>query len=112
MAVSHLLAVLGKPGDLFLGIGGEVVDGHQGRQTVFGHVLHVLIEVADAFLQGFEVGVLQIVEWLPAMHLQCPYCRDDDGHRGMEPTFDGSDVEELLGPQIGAEPGLGDDDRG
>ena len=65
-------------------------------------------QVVAALLDG--VGVLGpgIVLAAAAVHLQGANGGDDDGGAGVQPGQAAFDVEELPGPQVGPEPGLGD----
>ena len=61
---------------------------------------------------GFErrdIFLPELVARHAAMHLQRAHGRDDDRRIRLQPGLAAFDVDEFLGPEIGAEPGLGDD---
>ena len=103
----HLGATLRHQRALGLGIGGKAVDRHHRRDAVALHVLHMAGQVLHAGRQRVEVLGAEVLPGDAAMHLE----RADGGHdhRAVrrESGLAALDVEELLGPKIGAEAGLG-----
>ncbi len=83
---------------LLVGVVGEAVDGDDGRDAEVADVLDVLGQVGKA-----------VLERAVAVVLERPHGRDDNGGLGLEAADAALDVEELLGAQVGAEAGLGDD---
>ena len=95
--------------DLVLRVGGEPVDRHDTRQSIRLHDLHVRGQVLRAELHGVQVRLAELIERHAAVRLQ----RADGGHqhggRWFEPAHPAHDVAELLEPEVGGEPGFGDD---
>jgi hypothetical protein len=91
----------------------EVVDRDDARQpVVVAHVVDVALEVGHALAQGCEVLGSEVLLVDAAVHLQRAHCRDDHRQVGPQAGLAALDVDELLGAQVGAEAGLGDDPVG
>ena len=104
-----LLAVLPDEGDLLVGVVCEVVDRDDDGDTVGGHVLDVLVEVAESLGECLESECLGLVEDSASMGHECPDRCDDDDTVGPHSGLPANDVHELLSSEIGGETGLGDD---
>ena len=105
-------AALGQLGaqQRVLGIGvlHEVVDRHHAGQAVgVADVVDVALEVHEAALQRAQVFARQVLDVVAAVELQRAH--GGHHHRGRRPqaALAALDVDELLGPQVGAEAGLG-----
>ncbi len=85
------------------------VDGHHGRHAELLHVLDVAREVDATLGDGRDVLVLELILRDAAVHLERAHGRHDHGRRRLQARLAALDVEELLGPEVGAEAGLGDD---
>ena len=106
---AQLVAFLLQQGDLRLGVLGEPVDGHHGRQAEgVLHVGDVLQQVRQPLLQGSQVFAGQLILASAAVMLE----GSDGGyhhHRvGLEPGHAALDIEEFLRAQVRAEAGLCD----
>ena len=94
--------------DLGVGVSAETIEGDDGRQPEILHVGTVAREVGEALLDRRDVLLLDIVDLGPRVRLERPDCGDQHRRRRAKPRDPALDVEELLGPQIGAEARLGD----
>src|SRR5690606_35922270 len=95
--------------NLGLGVGDEVVDPDDRRDAELTHVLDVAEQVDHALLDRFDVFLAEIGLGDAAVHLQRAHGGDDYHGRRLEAGLAALDVEELLGPQVGAEAGFGND---
>ena len=66
-------------------------------------------EVGKSAFERRDILLPQSVARDAAMHLQRAHGRHDDRGVRLQPGLAAFDVEEFLGAEIGAEPGLGDD---
>ena len=95
---------------LGLGIGIEAVDGHDsGQAEAAGDVVDVAFEVGHAFFQCGQILGAQFLHGNAAVVLEGTHGGDDDAGIGPEAGLAALDVEKLLGAQVGAEAGFGDD---
>ena len=96
----------------------EGVDRHHRADAVEGDVLDLLLEVRRAHVDLVRVLRQELVGErsagddlvLARVGLQGPDRGDEHGGVGTEPGVAALDVEELLGPDVGAEAGLGDEE--
>ncbi len=91
-------------------VAGELVDRHHAPDAVvLLHVLDVALEVDDALRERVDVLGGQRLHVHATVVFQRAHGRDD--HRGVrfQAALAALDVDELLGPEIGAESGLGND---
>jgi hypothetical protein len=110
----HLHAVvhgaIREPAQLRLAVVGAVVDGDQaGQAEHVTHVVDVPVEVGDAGLERLHVFLRKVRDLDAAVVLDGAHGRDDHRRRRPQARLAALDVHELLGPEVGAEPGLGDD---
>ena len=91
------------------GVGAEAVDRHHRRHTELADIGEMAGEIGKALFERGDIFLAQRIERDAAMHLQRPHGRHDHGCVRLEPGFAAFDVEEFLGAEIGAKPGLGDD---
>ncbi len=91
-----------------VGVGGEAVDGDDARHPIALHILQMAGKVDRPPSHRRDVLGGKLLAGNAAMHLERPHRGDDHRRVGPEPGHAALDVEELLGPQIGAEAGLGD----
>ena len=94
---------LGDGGDFRVGVGREPVDGNDGRDAEFLHVLDMPFQIGKPVADGGNVLRAKIVPPHAAMHLQRADGGDDHGGIRFQPRLAALDIEELLRPQIGAE---------
>ena len=78
---------VGDGSDFRVGIGGEAVNGNDRRYAKLLHVLDMLFEIGDAFLNSADVFDTQIVARHTTMHLERADGGDDDGGIGFEPAL-------------------------
>src|SRR5689334_20688828 len=76
---------------------------------VFADILDMALEIGEAFFQCGKVLSLQVFLGYATMHLERPDGGDDHDAVGFETRLATLDVEELLGAEIGAKSGFGDD---
>ncbi len=95
--------------DFGVGVGDEAIDGDDGRDAELVHVLDMTLQVIAALGDGGDVLVLEVILGHAAVHLEGAHGSDDHGRRRREARLAALDVEELLGAEIGAEAGFGDD---
>ena len=95
--------------DLGIGVGGEVVDRDHHRHAELLHVLDVTAEVGAALLHRLDILGAEVFLRDAAIHLQGAHGGDDDRGSRLQARLAALDVEELLGAQVGAEAGFGDD---
>ena len=90
---------------------GEAVESDHDGDAEELHVLDLLGEVLAALLEsGVVLGLEQLrVDRQAAVHLEGAHGAGDDHATGREAAVAADDVHELLGAQVGAEAGLGDD---
>ncbi len=69
-----------------------------------------MLEVGQAALEGAHVFLGEILLVRAAVHLEGANGGDDHRHLGIQAAKPALDVEELLGAEVRAEAGLGDDD--
>ena len=93
--------------DLLLGVGREAVERHHRRLAEGADALDVLLEVADPRLDGRRAGDLELGAVGAAVQLERPHGGHEHHGHGVEAGRLALDVEELLGPQVEAEAGLG-----
>ena len=80
-----------------------------GRFHVSRTVVEVTDEIRDAALERRDVLGGQVGDLDAAVVLHRAHRRHDDRRRGAHARRAGQDVDELLGAEVGAEPGLGHD---
>ena len=108
-AHAELLAEIANNVDLGVGVGRVAVDSHGHRDAELGQVPHVPLEVGATFAECFDILGPQIGLRDTALHLErLDRCDENDGVR-RQPPFTTLDIEEFLGPQIGAKSGFRDD---
>ena len=80
-----------------------MIDGDDHRHAEFLQIVDVALEIGAAPDHGFDILVLEVVMRDAAMQLE--RARGGDQHRGggFQPRLAAFDVEEFLGPEIGAE---------
>ena len=89
-------------------IGREPVHGNHGRHPELAHIRNMPAQVFHAALDSADILRTERIQRHPAMHLQGPDRGDDDRGGRFETRHPALDVEELLRPQVGTEPGFGD----
>ena len=88
-----------------------MVDRDDARQAeVVADVVHVPLEIRDALLQRVQVLLREVLGLGAAVVLQRADRRDQHDEVGPQSRLAALDVDELLGAQVRAESGLGDDD--
>src|SRR5262249_42893817 len=106
---AELLARALHQRDLRIGIGAEAIDGNDGYDAEFLHVLDMAREIGDAGAERLEVLALEVLLLDPAVHLERADGRDEDRAVRRKAGFAALDVEELLATEIGAESRFGHD---
>ena len=95
--------------DLGLGVGGEMVDRNDRRNPELADILDMAGEVDAAGADRLDVLLAELRLADPAIIFERADGGDDHRGGGPETGLAALDVEELLGAEIGAEAGLGDD---
>ena len=106
---AHLFASLAHDGDLIIRIGVESIESHNGLLAKRPDVLDVLSQVAQTTLHRGRIRSVEIRFENTAMTLESAHRRHQNHRRRVETRRGALDVEELLGSEIEAETGLGND---
>ena len=89
------------------GVSAEAVDRDDRRHAELADIGKMAGEIGKAFFECLDILLTQRIKSHAAMHLERAYCRHHHGRRRAEARFSAFDVKEFLGPEIGAEAGLG-----
>ena len=94
--------------NLFVGIGEEVVDGDNNRNTKFLHVFHMSGKVAKTCFYRFYIWFCSICLWYTAVIFQRAQGSDNNDGGRSKTGIAAFDIKEFFGAQVGTESGFGD----
>ena len=98
-----LLAMVNEAADLFVGVVGKAVEGHEDSLPETLHIGHMSVKVGKTALQPFKVRLLDFVGGHASVHLESIASADNYSEFWAETCLAAFDVEELLGAQVGTE---------
>ena len=101
-------AVLAKESHFLVSVLSKEVEHHHHALAEALQVVHMAVEIGQSLTQTFEIGLLDLVEFHTAVHLQALGCGYDDREVGLQARGTAEDVIELLSTQIGTEASLSD----
>ena len=99
--------------ELGVGVALEMVDRDDaGQAEVVADVVDVPLEIRDALLERRQALLREVADGDAAVELERAHRCDEHDDVGSQAGLAALDVDELLGAQVGAEAGFGDDDVG
>ena len=107
-AHAYAVTVLAYQGNLFLGVGGEAVEGNDDRLPEGLEVLDMTIKIGQALAHALYIRRLQLLLIDTTVHLQPTEGGNEDGESRLEACGAALDVVELLRAEVRSEARLRD----
>src|SRR5256885_14644526 len=91
--------------DLGLSVMGESVDSDNTREPeVIAHVVHVALQIDNAFFEGLQVFLIESGLFRSSMVLKSADSCHEHDQGGAEARLAAFDIHKFLGPQVSTKP--------